>query len=82
MAAEFDREQLQAALDEIGVAAVEAGTRLDIAVYGGSALMLAAISDLVPRMSISRRLGHLGRRGFPRWLLHCASKRVVGVLVQ
>lgn len=41
MAAEFDREQLQAALDEIGVAAVEAGTRLDIAIYGGSALMLA-----------------------------------------
>jgi hypothetical protein len=41
MTAEFDREQLLAALDEIGAAAVQAGTRLDIAVYGGSALMLA-----------------------------------------
>ncbi len=41
MAAEFDREQLLTALDEIGAAAVKAGTRLDIAVYGGSALMLA-----------------------------------------
>jgi hypothetical protein len=41
MAAEFDREQLRGALDEIGRAAIEVGTRLDIAVYGGSALMLA-----------------------------------------
>ena len=41
MAAEFDREQLLAALDDIGAAAIEAGTRLDIAVYGGSALVLA-----------------------------------------
>ena len=42
MAAEFDREQLLAALDEIGLAAVAAHTRLDIVVYGGSALMLAS----------------------------------------
>jgi hypothetical protein len=42
MASGFDREQLLAAFDEIGEAAVSAGTRLDIAVFGGSALMLAS----------------------------------------
>jgi len=41
MAAEFDREQLLEAFDEIGRAAITARARLDIAVYGGSALMLA-----------------------------------------
>ncbi len=38
----LDRDKLLAAFDEIGRAAVEAGTRLEIAVYGGSALMLAS----------------------------------------
>jgi hypothetical protein len=42
MAASFDREQLLAALDEVGRAAIDAKARLDIAVYGGSALMLAS----------------------------------------
>jgi hypothetical protein len=42
MAASFDREQLLAALDEVGRAAIAANARLDIAVYGGSALMLAS----------------------------------------
>lgn len=42
MAANFDRHQLLDALDEIGHAAIAADTRLDIAVYGGSALMLAS----------------------------------------
>ena len=42
MAALMDRDKLLAAFDEIGRAAVAAGTRLDIAVYGGSALMLAS----------------------------------------
>ena len=37
----FDRDQLLAALNEIGAAAVVAGVRLDIAMFGGSALMLA-----------------------------------------
>ena len=40
--AAFNRDQLLAALNEIGAAAVEAGTRLDIAMFGGSALMLAS----------------------------------------
>jgi hypothetical protein len=42
MASGFDRDQLLAAFDEIGEAAVAAHTRLDIAVFGGSALMLAS----------------------------------------
>ena len=42
MAGSFDREALLDALDEVGRAAIEAKARLDIAVYGGSALMLAS----------------------------------------
>jgi hypothetical protein len=42
MNAAFDREALLDAFDEIGRAAVLAGTKLQIAVYGGSALMLAS----------------------------------------
>jgi len=38
----FDRESLLDALDVIGAAAVVAGTTLDLAVYGGTALMLAS----------------------------------------
>ncbi len=38
----FNREQLLAAFDRIGEAAVAHGTVLEIAVYGGSALMLAS----------------------------------------
>jgi hypothetical protein len=38
----FDREALLDAFDQIGRAAVQAGTKLQIAVYGGSALMLAS----------------------------------------
>ena len=42
MATAFDRNSLLDALDEIGRAAVAADTRLDIAVFGGSALLLAS----------------------------------------
>jgi len=42
MAASFDRDELLNALDEVGRAAIEVKARLDIAVYGGSALMLAS----------------------------------------
>jgi len=38
----FNRQQLLEAFDEIGSAAIAAGTRLDVAVYGGSALVLAS----------------------------------------
>jgi hypothetical protein len=37
----FERAQLLDAFDEIGQAAIAAGARLDVAVFGGSALMLA-----------------------------------------
>lgn len=40
--AKFDREQLCAAFDRVGAAATAHGTRLNLAVYGGSALMLAS----------------------------------------
>jgi hypothetical protein len=42
MSAAFGRDALLDAFDQIGRAAVEAGTKLQIAVYGGSALMLAS----------------------------------------
>jgi hypothetical protein len=42
MAAAFGRDALLDAFDRIGRAAANAGTRLQIAVYGGSALMLAS----------------------------------------
>ena len=42
MTAAFDRDALLDAFDQIGRAAARAGTKLQIAVYGGSALMLAS----------------------------------------
>jgi hypothetical protein len=42
MGSAFDRDALLDAFDQIGRAAVLAGTKLQIAVYGGSALMLAS----------------------------------------
>jgi len=42
MSAAFDRDALLDAFDKIGRAASLAGTKLQIAVYGGSALMLAS----------------------------------------
>jgi hypothetical protein len=42
MTATLDRDALLDAFDRIGRAAVQAGTKLQIAVYGGSALMLAS----------------------------------------
>lgn len=42
MSVAFDRDALLDAFDSIGRAAADAGTKLQIAVYGGSALMLAS----------------------------------------
>src|SRR3954447_3559100 len=42
MAKRLNREALLDAFDRIGLAAIEAGTKLHIVVYGGSALMLAS----------------------------------------
>jgi hypothetical protein len=64
MATEFDREQLLDALDEIGLAAAEAGTRLDIAVFGGSALILASNFRFATEDVDIAELG----RPWPGWL--------------
>jgi hypothetical protein len=54
MSAAFDREALLDAFDDIGRAAVQVGTKLQIAVYGGSALITSA---RVPRLTaISRHM--------------------------
>src|SRR5258708_5952481 len=42
MSTAFNRDALLDAFDRIGYAAIDAGTKLQIAVYGGSALMLAS----------------------------------------
>ena len=52
----FDRQQMLEAFDEIGNAAITAGTRLDIAVFGGSALVLASMSAEPPKMTMSSRV--------------------------
>ena len=62
MAASLEREQLLKALDEVGRAAIEAEARLDVAVYRGSALMLASnfrfgtedVADLRVRAGVLR----------------------------
>ncbi|MEJ0073918.1 MAG: hypothetical protein WDO17_00470 [Alphaproteobacteria bacterium] len=82
MAASFDREQLLDALDAVGRAAVAANTRLEIAVYDGSALMLAgnfrfATEDLdVAKIE----------KPWPDWLVNivadCYRKGLVGALAQ
>jgi hypothetical protein len=42
---EFNRDELLSAFDAIGHAAIAAGTRLEICVYGGSALIIASVGD-------------------------------------
>jgi len=60
----FDRDQLLAALDEIGAAAVAAQARLDIAMFGGSALMLAGNFRLSTEDVDIAEIG----RPWPDWL--------------
>jgi hypothetical protein len=60
----LDRDQLLAAFDEIGRAAAAAGTRLEIAVYGGSALMLASNFRYSTEDVDVARLDH----PWPEWL--------------
>ncbi|GLH77710.1 hypothetical protein SSBR45G_26180 [Bradyrhizobium sp. SSBR45G] len=73
MATAFDREALLAAFDTIGRAAAQAGAKLHIAVYGGSALMLASnfrlatedvdVSELPKPLPewLAKTLGDIGR---------------------
>jgi hypothetical protein len=60
----LDRDKLLAAFDEIGHAAAAAGTRLEIAVYGGSALMLASNFRFTTEDADVAPLDHPG----PEWL--------------
>jgi hypothetical protein len=64
MARALDRSKLLAAFDEIGRAAVAAGTRLQIAVYGGSALMLASNFRFATEDVDVSQL----RQPWPKWL--------------
>jgi hypothetical protein len=64
VAASFDRDQLLRALDDVGLAAIEANARLDIAVFGGSALMLASNFRFSTEDVDMAELG----RPWPEWL--------------
>ncbi|MCP4615264.1 MAG: hypothetical protein GY844_02390 [Bradyrhizobium sp.] len=70
MTAAFDREALLDAFDQIGRAAVEAGTKLQIAVYGGSALMLASNFRFATEDVDVSRLEH----PLPDWLAMAVRK--------
>jgi hypothetical protein len=62
--AAFDRNQLLAAFDRLGARAREHGTRLEVAVYGGSALMLASNFRFATEDADVVSLGD----GWPDWL--------------
>jgi hypothetical protein len=64
MSAAFDRDALLDAFDRIGYAAIEAKTKLQIAVYGGSALMLASNFRFATE---DVRIAEIGGR-WPEWL--------------
>lgn len=64
MATAFDRDALLDAFDRIGYAAAAAGTRLQIAVYGGSALMLASNFRFATEDVDIADIGH----DWPDWL--------------
>lgn|SRR3954469_13226515 len=70
MATRFDREALLDAFDEIGRAAVAAGTKLQIAVYGGSALMLASIFRFATEDVDIAEIGG----EWPEWLREAAAE--------
>jgi hypothetical protein len=64
MTAAFGRDALLDAFDQIGRAAAQAGTKLQIAVYGGSALMLASNFRFATEDVDVSELG----RPLPEWL--------------
>lgn len=64
MSAAFGRDALLEAFDRIGRAAVQAGSKLQIAVYGGSALMLASNFRFATEDVDVSRLEH----PLPNWL--------------
>ncbi len=83
MSAAFDRDALLDAFDRIGRAAVGAGTKLQIAVYGGSALMLASNFRFATEDVDIREIGiRLARLVVPGHIGHRRGKRLVCDMVQ
>ena len=83
MSAAFDRDALLDAFDRIGRAAAQAGTKLQIAVYGGSALMLASNFRFATEDVDVSKLDH----PLPDWLAtrrarNRRAKSLAGRLVQ
>ena len=70
MAAAFDRDALLDAFDQIGRAAVKAGTKLQVAVYGGSALMLASNFRFATE---DVDIADIGRQ-WPNWLSEAVER--------
>ena len=70
MAKAFNRDQLLEAFDEIGWAAIGADTRLDIAVFGGSALMLASNFRFATEDVDIAEVG----KPWPDWLSHAVER--------
>jgi len=66
----FDRDELLAAFDEIGEAAIAANTRLDIAIFGGSALVLASNFRFATEDVDIAELGE----PWPDWLSHTVER--------
>lgn len=70
MARPLDRDKLLMAFDEIGRAAAAAGTRLEVAVYGGSALMLASNFRFATEDADVSPLDH----PWPEWLRNVVNR--------
>jgi hypothetical protein len=70
MAKQFDRSQLLAALDRVGSVAAANGETIEIAVYGGSALMLASNFRYASEDVDIAQL----RKPWPQWLEKVVSE--------
>ena len=73
MGKQFDRDQLLDALDKVGLAAVANRETLEIAVYGGSALMLASNFRYASEGVDMAEL----RKPWPQWLEQVVSEIAV-----
>lgn len=70
MVRSLDRDKLLAAFDEIGRAAIAANTWLTIAVYGGSALMLASNFRFTTEDVDMAEIG----QPWPEWLANAVER--------
>src|SRR3954471_11074898 len=72
MSTAFDRDALLDAFDRMGYAAIDAGTKLQIAVYGGSALMLASNFRFATEDVDIADIGVIGGK-WPDWLTNVVA---------